>query len=289
MRPPIRLVDDGEGRTASSVTRQAYPGTDSIDDDSGEDRTPTQLDVWRAARARKKHERAEIRRFTRRIRARRRWLVIVASAIALLTLLVGLAVYSPLMSVREIKVHGIERLDANEVTQALEQIRNKPIAQVTEAEVEEKLREFVLVQSYSVQRIPPGTVIVQVVERQPIGVIETGGKIAVVDGVGVTLWEDPAAANQFPKIETPPARAEEFAAIGQVLTAIPDELLAKIAEAKADSVDSVTFTMRDGSRVIWGSAEATSMKVEVLNALTAAVDSPASEIDVSSPERPVTR
>lgn len=289
MRPPIRLVDDREPGDESPGNRRSHSDGPTSGVGASEDRAPTQLDVWRAARARKKHERAEVRRFTRRRRARRRWLLVAASLLGLLALLVGLAVYSPLMSVREIKVEGVERLDANEIAQALEEIRDKPISQVTEAQVEAKLRDFVLVQSYSVQRVPPGTVIVHIVERQPIGVLDAGGNVRVVDGVGVTLWEDPAAANQFPKIETVPSRAAEFAAIGQVLTAVPDDLLAKIGSVNADSVDSVKFTMRDGVRVIWGSAEFTSMKVDVLNALMTATGGAASEFDVSSPERPVTR
>lgn len=248
-----------------------------------------QREIWRAARARRKHERAEVRRFTKRKRDRRRGVLIAGSAFALFLALMVAAVYSPLMNVTDVRVSGTQRLDAAAVTEALDPITNQPIAQVSDAEVEAILRDFVLVQSYTVQRIPPGTVIVHIVERQPIGVVQQQGKVFVVDGAGVTLWEDDGAAAKLPTIATPVTNTEEFAAIGRVLTAMPASFLATIDTVRADSVDSVQFTLRDGKRVIWGSSTDNGMKLHVLDALMQGTGDDVTEFDVSSPEQPVTR
>ncbi|MFD2673767.1 FtsQ-type POTRA domain-containing protein [Gulosibacter bifidus] len=290
MRPPFRTNRDSNASTTENSSGLDAAWSRHVgDDDTADDAIPTQLEVWKAARARRKHERAEVRRFTRRRRQRRRGLFIGLASVGLLAVLLVVAMFSPLMSVREIRLHGIERLDSQAVTQSLEGIKSKPLAQVTDAEIEEQLRGFVLVQSYHVQRIPPGTVIVHIVERQPVGVVKSGDKHSVVDGAGVTLWEDPAAANSLPIIETEPSNAAAFGAIGQVLTSMPKELLATVGTIKASTADNVEFQLRDGRRVIWGSSESNLAKAEVLQALLTATGGNAKEFDVSSPEQPVTR
>lgn len=259
------------------------------DRESSSDRATSQLAVWRAARARKQHERAEIKRFTRHRRARRRGVIIGASAFVLLLALLAAAIYSPLMNVTDVRVEGTQRLNADEVTSALEPIKDRPIAQVKDGDVEAILREFVLVQSYTVQRIPPNTVIVHIIERQPIGVIEQNGSVTVVDGAGVSLWEDPRAKGSLPVITTSPSKRAEFAELGHVLTALPADVLQTIATVQAETVDSIRFTLRDGRKVVWGSSSDTQTKLTVLQALMNATDGSASEFDVSSPEQPVTR
>ncbi|MBQ3358932.1 MAG: cell division protein, partial [Microbacterium sp.] len=85
---------------------------------SGDAPTSTR-DVWRAARARRKALRAEIRRFTQRSRRRR---IVGWSIVGALLLLVGgsvAAAYSPLFAVEKITIVGATTLDPAAIEAAL--------------------------------------------------------------------------------------------------------------------------------------------------------------------------
>jgi cell division protein FtsQ len=235
--------------------------------------------VWRAAFARRRHDRAEVRRFTRRRRNRRRGCLIGLSAVGLLIAFVVVAVFTPVMSVRTIEVQGTNRLDDAEVVAALAPLEGTPLAQVSNDDVEALLSEFVLVQSYTVQRTPPSTLVVRVTEREPIGRYQAGGGDSVVDAAGVVLWEFGGELG-----------SEAFLAAGRVALALPDEFRAEVAEIHATSAENVELTLTSGVQVTWGSAEHSQRKAQVLVALIeATADSGVTSYDVSSPDTPVTR
>ena len=68
--------------------------------------------VARAARERRRFERGEVRRFTKRARRRRLTALAVAGSLVLLAIVVAVAAYSPLMAVRTIEITGTSRVDA---------------------------------------------------------------------------------------------------------------------------------------------------------------------------------
>ncbi len=250
--------------------------------------------VWRSSLARRRHDRDEVRRFTRRRVARRRGWLIGLSSFALLIAFVLVAVFTPLMSVRTIEVEGTSRLDPAAVQEALAPLEGKPLAQVSNADVEALLEEFVLVQSYTVQRTPPSTLVVQLVEREPIGRYEQDAGEAVVDAAGVVLWQvggegAPDEELTLPVMDAGSLGSEAFLAAGRVSLALPSDFRAQVAKITASSSESVVLLLTSGATVTWGSAEDSQRKAQVLTSLiTATQDVGISSYDVSSPDTPVT-
>lgn len=246
----------------------------------------------RADEERRAASRAEARRFTRGRTRRRGVLIAVAASFVALVGFVVVAIVSPIMSVRSIEVEGLERLDEVSVHEALADLQGQPLAMVTSGDVASRLEPFVLVQSYSTRAEPPSTLVVQIVERQAIGALPNGAGHTVYDAAGVALWDAPAPPADVPALDLGGAdtASPAFTAAAEVSLALPATFRAQVATIVASSQDNVTLELRDGTSVVWGSAEHSPRKVEVLLALIAATagESP-SQYDVSSPEAPVTR
>ena len=240
----------------------------------------------RAKRRQKRAERAEVRRFTER--ARRRRAVWWGSVGAVVLLAVGtlVASYSPLFAVQEIDVQGTSRLDPAEIQEALRDQTGRALPQVDRDEIHAKLTSFPDIESYTVQSRPPHTLEVRIVERTPVAVVQTDAGYTTVDAAGVAL----ATSEEKPK-DLPLATVEAglssdaFAAVGQVLRALPEDLASRVTEIHATSREDVTFTLPDGDGVtiVWGSPGDTTEKVQVLRAaFTATPPENVTSYDVSS-------
>lgn len=234
----------------------------------------------------------EARRFTRH--RRRRWaaLLTVLVPIVLVVAFAAVSVLSPLLAVRTIRIEGLNRLTEPAVTEALADLRGRPLPQVTEQEVAARLAPFVLVQSYAVRAELPNTLVVEVVERQAIGAVAEAGALTVYDAAGVALWSEQSAPVDVPLLELAGAAlgSPAFSSAAAVSLALPADFRAEVASIAATSADAVTLTLRDGTRVLWGGAEDSARKVQVLLALLQATgDREIQEADVSSPEAPVIR
>ncbi len=149
-------------------------------------------EVWRAARARRRALRAEVRRFTIRQRRRRAiWLGVAASVVVLVLATLG-AAYSPLFAVQSIHVVGTSQLDAGTVEHALDGQLGTPLPLVDESAVKAALVTFPLVESYSLEARPPHELVVRIVERTPVGLIKTAAGYTLVDAAGVVLSTTPS-------------------------------------------------------------------------------------------------
>lgn len=263
------------------------PGGAAVDSsvaDTGEEPQSTStMDVWRAARARRKALRAEIRRFTQRSRRRR---IVWLSAIGAVVLLIGgsvVAAYSPLFAVQKISVVGATTLDPAAIEAALDAQMGTPLALVDTSEVKAALLKFPLIETYSLEARPPHDLTVRIVERTPVGVIRSDAGYTLVDAAGVALstTADPPAGQ--PVIEvTGGVDSAAFRGAGLVVRSLPAEVREELTGVRATTPDDVTLTLRSGMTVVWGSAEQSALKAIVLSA--AMVKNPnAASIDVTSP------
>ncbi|NQX28729.1 FtsQ-type POTRA domain-containing protein [Microbacteriaceae bacterium VKM Ac-2854] len=240
----------------------------------------------KAARARRRYERGEIKRFTQRSRRRRNVLLIIGGALVALIAVVAIAAYSPLMAVRTITVEGASRVNAAEVTAALDGELGVPLTLVNRDDVAAALASFPLIQSYSVESRPPDTLLLRIVERTPVGVLESGGTFTLVDAAGVTIEQGAAAQAGYPVITTPSGNwtGDAFAAVARVMRALPADFSAQVTAASATTSDDVTLTLVSGASVVWGSAADSAVKSVVLSKLMAAEDpAEVASYDVSSP------
>lgn len=243
-------------------------------------------DVWGAARARRRVLRAEMRRFTGRQRRRRLiWFVSIA---ALVVLTVGtLAVaYSPLFAVREIHVVGTKLLDQAAVESALGDQVGTPLPLIDESEIKGALVEFPFVQSYTLEARPPDELVVRIVERTPVGLVQSGGQYTLVDAAGVVLSTTPEPVDGYAVLTVDGGvEGPAFEAVGQIVRVLPEELRSQVTAVQATTRDDVTLTLgATDTKIVWGSPDESALKALVLE--SAMISSPPQDVriyDLSSP------
>lgn len=250
-------------------------------------------DLRRAARARRAAERAEVRRFTRRARTRRVAIAAILGTIAVLAGLVLTAVYSPILALREVRVEGAARVDPAQITAAVDDQIGTPLALLDLGKVESALGQFPLIRSYVTRIVPPDTLVVQIVERQPVGAISTPSGFSVVDPAGIVLEESADRLPGIPVIDLAggDVSSPAFEAAVSVLLALPPALTAQVDTITAHTQDDVSLVLTGvGQRVAWGSADEAAKKAALLAALIAVTDpSRPGEFDVSAPTNGVFR
>ena len=241
-----------------------------------------------ARRARKQYEREEVRRFTWRSRRRRTtWLVALCAVAALLAFVI-VGAYSPLMALRTIEVVGTNRVPADQVVAALDEQLGTPLPLIDFSRVRHELSQFTLIRSYVTESRPPDTLVVRVVEREPVGVIPSEPGFDLVDAAGVVIQSGAEPPVGYPAIDV--TGNAGFAAAAAVVEALPDGIRSQLVTVTAGTKDDVTLTLVGGAHVVWGSAEKSQYKAVVLGALM--VSHPVgsvSEYDVSSPDSAVLR
>jgi cell division protein FtsQ len=246
----------------------------------------------KAIRERKKAERKEYRRFTVTTRQRRlNWTIGVGSVVALVILVIILTT-SPIMSLRTIRVEGVNRLTNAEVVEQLQPLAGLPLARISAGDVARELSDVPLIQSVDTRVELPDTLAVSIIERTPLAVVSTPTGFDVVDQAGVVLWSDTIRPTEFPLVGIAPnAESKGFQAIVSALAAIPSDVLRRIEQITASSTDTVAFSLRDSNhQVLWGSSEFSAQKARALPAaLQAAGSGGAKLIDLSTPETVVIR
>jgi len=252
----------------------------------------SRAELARAARERRRAERAEVRRFTRRQRNRRvAWLSVVGVLVALAALLL-VAVYSPLLALRTIVIEGTSRIPAADVETAVSGQLGTPLALIDFDRLERDLTAFPLIRSYTTKAVPPDTLVIQIVERQPVGQVSVTGGFELVDPAGVTIAQSSERVPGYPFID---ARGDlqgtAFRSMVEVLLALPSDLLATVDSVSATTQDDVSLVLTGvGQQVRWGSAEDSATKAKVLAALIAVTDPATPGIfDVSAPGTAVFR
>lgn len=262
---------------------------------SNADRTeatePEKLPKLREARKqRKRVERAEVKRFTAHARRRRRTILSVVGGVLGLALLACLLAYTPILSVRTIQVEGAERVSSDAVVADLSGQLGSPFPMVDESAIKAALVSYPLIESYAVEARPPSTLVIRLVERTPVGAIDTGDGFRIVDAAGVIIESATDRPGGYPLISVDGGvKADGFAPAAAVLRALPDGLFARVDTVTATTKDDVRFTLADSeTTVVWGSSEESALKAYTLEALMKAQPDFA-EYDVTSPSVAVVR
>ncbi|MFB9165667.1 cell division protein FtsQ/DivIB [Arthrobacter psychrochitiniphilus] len=235
-------------------------------------------------------------------RRRRTFLISAAGVVAVLALVMGIALYSPVLGVKTVVFDGNKLVSEHTLQLALLPVMSRPLPQVTEADVQALLEPVVQVKSSRIEARPPSTLVVHVVERVPVALLKNGKSFSLVDQDGVelgTTMDSTTAA--LPLIDGGKAVIGKatFAAMTAVLATLPKSILTQLANATAKSPEAVELRLTDGRSVIWGNANDMDLKAQVLEALLNAppptaqegkpLPVPAQVFDVSAPRHPVTR
>lgn len=240
-------------------------------------------------------------RFARRRRSvsRRRWLL--RGAVVATVALVGLASWavgwSSLLGVRQVEVRqtvmrGASQLPPSLVQQTADVTPGTPLARVDLGAVRSRVESIPSVATAQVHRAWPSTLVIQVVVRVPVLAVRTGGGWQLVDRTGVayrTVAEPPAGL----PVLTPGPDAPDQAtvqAMAAVAAGLPASLARQVRSVSASSPDDVTLQLASGARVLWGSADETARKAQVLAVLLAGVGGRGVTLyDVRAPDAPATR
>jgi cell division protein FtsQ len=230
---------------------------------------------------RRLEERAKAERRGRRSRVLRRlgW---VLAAVAPFVLAGWVLLGSSWLVVDKVVVSGQHRLTAQQVLTAAHVELGTPLARVDTGAVAARVRALGPVASVSVSRGWPGTLKVEVVEREPVVAVGAGKSWTLFDGTGARLGTTPAVPAGLVRLDVAhpgPDDAPTRAALA-VLQGLPKPNRALVVEVRAPSVEQVGLVLRDGRRVVWGGTSDGASKAA---ALTALLRMKGHVYDVSSP------
>ena len=229
--------------------------------------------------------------FRRRRRAgRRRTLLLVLSGVMLLGLVAGAVwavMFSSLLSVQRAQVVGNTEVPTARIDRAAAVPVGRPLARVDLDAVRARVESIAGVRSATVSRGWPHDVRVAVTERTPVAVLDDGSGLASLDATGAVFGRVEQRPRGLPLVQLAPgARAEALAEGAEVVASLTPEVARKVTTVQVASVDEISLLLGNGRRVVWGSAEASREKAEVLAVL---LRRPGQVLDVSVPGRPTTR
>ncbi|HEY4613846.1 MAG TPA: FtsQ-type POTRA domain-containing protein [Citricoccus sp.] len=237
---------------------------------------------------------APARARTRRVRW---WWAGAAAGLVLVLALSAVLYFSPLLAIRTITVTGNDLLPTARAERLVEPLRGRPLPQVGERTVSDLLSGEPAVEQVRVRAEPPSSLVVEVVEHQPVAQVPQGERRVLYSAGGqavATLSAEEAEPYRLPSVSDAAdlSDPEVFDAITTVLGSLPNPVRDRMESASAKTVDSVTLTLEDGRTVLWGNADHGTRKAQVLDALLKVPQdeaNPVSEFDVSIPDHPVTR
>ena len=228
-------------------------------------------------------------------RLKRNILISACTVAVVVAGILAAAIFSPLLAVSTISVSGTRLLTPDQVQTALAPLKGKPLPQISDEDVVRLLEPLIQIKSVTTQARPPSGLEVDVRERVPVALVKQGEQYQLVDvdGVQLAATADPASV-ALPVIDGGAGTIgkELFQATAAVLGALPPEVLAKLSNASAQSVDAVELKLVDGQTIVWGNASERELKAKVLEALLKAPADPKNPVriyDVSVPRHPVTR
>lgn len=224
---------------------------------------------------------------TQRQRRRRliRWGVI-AGIVLVLGFLVWLVTLSPVFRVHDVTVQGNELVSADDIRFAAMVVPDSRMITVDLDGIEARVVELPAVRGVEVSRDLPDTVVIDVTERTVIFQRVEAGTFQWVDEHGVIFSTSNEPVEGVLQAVTAGKDSRVLKDVAEVVSHIPSELLPQVERVQAKAVDRITLEMEEGDLVVWGSAEQSALKADVLAALLS-VD--AKLYDVSAPSHPTTK
>ncbi|CUR61743.1 Cell division protein FtsQ [metagenome] len=232
------------------------------------------------------------RRFARRQWARRwlslRYVLAFVLVVAVLATSVWLVFFSATLQVKRVEVVGNDLLSDGRVREIADVPLGEQLALVDLARADARVGSLAEVRSVDVTRTWPDAVRIQVVERTAVAVVELAGRLRGLDADGVVFRDYKTAPKGMPRVRPgSSAGTDALKEAATVVAALPEDLATRVDHVEVATVDQITLVMRDQRQVLWGSAEESELKAQVIDRLLAAQK--ASVYDVSVPGNPTVR
>jgi cell division protein FtsQ len=241
---------------------------------------------WRLVRADTDAVPSSVRRFMARARQRRLAAALpwaVAAGVALV--LGGLAwlVYgTSVLGVRDVRVTGTRTVSTIQVEQAAAVAMLEPLARVDLDAIRDRVQALPPVDRATVSRSWPSTVVVDVVEREPVAAVPDGKQFQLIDDDGVayrTVTRAPAGLPLARLVAPGPGDVNTRSAL-TVLAAISPEIRRQLVAVSVTAPARIQLQLRGGRTVVWGDDTASDTKSQVATAL---LRRRGDVIDVSAP------
>lgn len=230
------------------------------------------------------------RRRARARLARRRRLKWAAIGIGVALVLGGLAWLiwgSPWLLAKDVEVRGNELVSVEQVTDAAQTPLGTPLAAVDTGAIERRVTDALpAAAAVKASRAWPGTVVIEITERRAAAAVPLGREYLWVAADGVVFHRSSAPPEGVLVAEGAITDEGTIAALAKVAATLPPQVRERAKAISAGSRDSITIPLTDGRRVIWGSAEDSELKAQVVVPL---LKVKAREYDVSAPTHPTTR
>jgi cell division protein FtsQ len=218
---------------------------------------------------------------------RTRTVVLGVLLAALLAGAVWLVFFSSHVTAQRVEVSGATTVGESRVRRTAEVPTGTPLARVDLDAIRARVEAISAVRRVEVSRSWPHAVHIEVVERTPIAVLDRGNGLQALDSEGVLFGSYGTRPRGLPLVRTQPdTRTEALEETGKVIEALPTRIAARVDVVEVATVDEIRLVLANGRRVLWGSAEDSGQKAEVLEVL---LRRPGQQIDVSVPGRPTTR
>jgi cell division protein FtsQ len=232
------------------------------------------------------------RRFARRQWARRwlslRYVLAFVLVVGVLVTSVWLVFFSATLQVKRVEVVGNDLLSDGRVREIADIPLGEQLALVDLARADARVGSLAEVKSVDVTRTWPDAVRIQVVERTAVAVVELAGRLRGLDADGVVFRDYKTAPKGMPRVRPgSSAGTDALKEAATVVSALPEDLATRVDHVEVATVDQITLVMRDQRQVLWGSAEQSELKAEVVDRLLAAQK--ATVYDVSVPGNPTVR
>ncbi|GAA3607122.1 hypothetical protein GCM10022419_110060 [Nonomuraea rosea] len=196
-----------------------------------------------------------------------------------------LVFFSPVLGVRSIEIVGNLTVPSDRIKQQAGVADLHPLATVNLADVETRVLGIRQLATAKVDRVWPGTLKIEVVEREPVAAVPAGDKVAIVDGQGVVIELKSAAPPMLPllKVDKPAAGDPAMMAALKVIQAVPASVAGKLRQVRAGTAEGVTLELSDGRTVLWGGTDRPEEKARILASLLQR-ERGVTLYDVSSPD-----
>ncbi|MEU4313515.1 FtsQ-type POTRA domain-containing protein [Nocardia sp. NPDC024068] len=211
----------------------------------------------------------------------RRYRLWALPAVALVITFAALAWFTPLLSVRQVRIEGAGAIPKDRIEDLLQVPERGSILRIDTAAMAARVASIPKVRSARVQRVLPSTVRVRIEERTPVLYYDTPEGAHLLDSESIEYAIEPAPIGVPQLLTARPGGTDTLtrAAI-TVVTALPPELEIQVETVHADTVSDISLTLRDGRTVLWGSSEDGERKSAVVLPL---LTRPGTVFDVSSP------
>ncbi|MCW4464420.1 FtsQ-type POTRA domain-containing protein [Glutamicibacter sp. MNS18] len=228
-------------------------------------------------------------------RKRRKLILIITGSVVLLSLAAVLVLsFTPLLAAKHVQVTGTTLVDGEQLGERLAVLEGTPLPRISESMVQDLVGEQPAIDELVVRAQMPDTLVVEVIEAEPVAILVDGEARHLVSSDGrklKNLGEDEEyklptiAASE--RTEDP----EAFQLLTGILSTIDTEVIEQISSATLTQADFVELALPKKRSLIWGDENKPALKNQVAKIFLEELDSsenPPKVIDISNPENPVT-